>query len=77
MKSLPRIGCQVFRLLLLAEALGAGFGLAQSPASPRQGSAVILRSVKVISDAEGPAVEILTNSSQTLNPTIETLESPP
>ncbi len=77
MKSLSRIGCQVFRLLLLAEALGAGFGLAQSPASPKQGSAVILRSVKVISDAEGPAVEILTNSSQTLNPTIETLESPP
>jgi hypothetical protein len=77
MKSLPRIGCQIFRLLLLAEALGAGFGLAQSLASPKQGSAVILRSVKVISDAEGPAVEILTNSSQTLNPTIETLESPP
>jgi len=77
MKSLSRIGCRIFRLLLLAEALGAGFGLAQSPASPKQGSAVILRSVKVISDAEGPAVEILTDSSQTLNPTIETLESPP
>jgi AMIN domain len=78
MKSLPRIGCQFFRLLLLVEALGAGFGLAQSPpASPKQGSAVILRSVKVISDAEGPAVEIETNSSQTLNPTIQTLESPP
>ncbi len=39
--------------------------------------AAILRSVKVITDAEGPAIEIVTSSSQALNPTIESLESPP
>ena len=76
MKSLPRISCQLVRLLLLAGALGASFGLAQSPsAAPRQGSATVLRSVKVISDADGPAVEII--SSHALNPTIQSLESPP
>jgi len=90
MKSLPRIGCAFFRLLLLAGSLGAGFCLAQSPSDkPEHGSAAapvpravvlraaILRSVKVISDAEGPAVEIVTNPSQALQPTIESLESPP
>jgi len=92
MKSLPRIGCGFLRLLLWAGALGASFGLAQSPsAKPKQGSAdmvarvtilrtpraAVLRSVKVISDTEGPAVEIVTNSSQSLTPTIESLESPP
>ena len=35
------------------------------------------QSVKVTSDSDGPAVEIVTNSSQDLNPTIESLESPP
>ena len=76
MKSLPCISCQLVRLLLLAGALGASFGLAQSPsATPRQGSATVLRSVKVISDADGPAVEII--SSHALNPTIQSLESPP
>jgi hypothetical protein len=102
MKSLPRIGPEFYRHLLLAGALGAGFCLAQSPSTtPQQGSpallpsimapsitapgitvlrtprAVILRSVKVISAAEGPALEIVTSSSQALAPTIESLESPP
>ena len=75
---MPRIACQIFRLSLLVGSLGAALGLAQSsPASPgpKPGSAAILRSVKVISDAEGPAVEII--SSQPPNPTIESLESPP
>src|SRR5882757_6028040 len=81
MKSLPR---ELFRLLLLAGALNAGFCLAQSPsAKSKHGPltpaprAVILQSVKVTSDGDGPAVEIVTNSSQDLNPTIESLESPP
>jgi hypothetical protein len=78
MKSLPRIGCQFVRLLLSTAALGATFGLAQSPTAPpgpRPGSSAILRSVKVISDAEGPAVEII--SSRSPSPTIEFLDSPP
>jgi hypothetical protein len=76
MKSLPRISCQLVRRLLLAGALGASFGLAQSPSpAPKQGSATVLRSVKVISDADGPAVEIV--SSHALTPTIQSLESPP
>jgi len=78
MKSLPRIGCQTFRLSLLAGLLGAGVGLAQSPSAsprPKPGSSALLRSVKVVSDAEGPAVEII--SSQAPTPTIESLESPP
>ena len=77
MTSLPRIACQILRLSLLVGSLGAP-GLAQSPPAspvPKPGPAAILRSVKVISDAEGPAVEII--SSQTPNPTIESLESPP
>src|SRR6266849_915062 len=70
--------------------MGAGFCLAQSPSDKPEHSsaaapvtravvlrAAILRSVKVISDAEGPAVEIVTNPSQALQPTIESLESPP
>jgi hypothetical protein len=78
MKSLPRIGCEFLRLLLLAGALGAGFGLAQpSSAHPKHGPAAVLRSVRMMSDAEGPALEIITSSSQALNPTIESLESPP
>ncbi len=92
MKSSLRIGREFFRLSLLVGALGAGFCLSQSPPSkPKQGSAasaprgtvlrtpraVVLRSVRVISDAQGPVVEIVTSSSQGLNPTIESLESPP
>lgn len=78
MKSLPRIGCQFFRLSLLAAALGAILALGQSstaPPGPKQGSAVVLRSVKVITDAEGPALEII--SSHALTPTVESLDSPP
>ncbi len=91
MKSLPRIAGEILRLLLLAGALGAAFCLAQSPSAKPKGSAatvagvtivrtprwVVLQSVKVISDAQGPAVEIITNSSQALNPTMESLDSPP
>ena len=90
MKYLGRIGCELFGLMLLAGLLGTVLCLAQSPSatspslkSPsvksRHGSppAAILRSVKVITDAEGPAIEIVTSSSQALNPTIESLESPP
>jgi hypothetical protein len=77
MTSLSRFACQIFRLSLLVGSLGA-LGLAQSsPASPgsKPGTAAILRSVKVISDTEGPAVEIV--SSQPPNATIQSLESPP
>jgi AMIN domain len=83
MKYLPRIGCVWFRLMLMVGALGVCFCLAQTPSakSKRPSTpgtpAVVLRSVKVISDAEGPAIEILSNSSAALNPTIESLESPP
>ncbi len=77
MKSLPRIGCQLVRFALLAATLGASFGLAQTPDDPPspKGPAAILRSVKMISDAEGPALEII--SSQTPEPAIEFLDSPP
>ena len=77
MKSLPRIGCQFVWSSLLAATLGAGFGLAQTPDDlpiPK-GPAATLRSVKMISDAEGPALEIV--SSQTPQPAIEFLDSPP
>jgi AMIN domain len=77
MKSLPRIGCQLVRFSLLAATLGASFGLAQTPDDPPspRGPAAILRSVKMISDAEGPALEII--SSQPPVPAIEFLDSPP
>src|SRR5690242_2906834 len=85
MKSLPRISCEFFRLLLLA-GLGAVICLAQSPSAKlkqdsgalvprvtvvRTPRAAVLRSVRVTSDAEGPAVEIRTSAGQALNPTIE------
>jgi hypothetical protein len=74
---LPRIGCQLVRFSVLAATLGASFGLAQTPDDPpvRKGPAAVLRSVKVISDAEGPALEII--SSQTPDSLIEYLDSPP
>ena len=81
MKYLPRIGCNFFRLWLLAGVLGPALCLAQSPpAKPKHGSidaAAIVRSVKVISDSQGAAVEIVTSSTQPLNPTVESIESPP
>jgi hypothetical protein len=80
MKCLPRIGCKFLRLLLLTGALGAGFCLAQSPSAHSKhgpSAAAVLRSVRVTSNTEGPAVEIRTSSIQALNPTIESLESPP
>jgi hypothetical protein len=81
MKYLPRIGYDFFRLWLLAGVLGPALCLAQSPpAKPKHGSidaAAIVRSVKVISDSQGAAVEIVTSSSQPLNPTVESIESPP
>jgi hypothetical protein len=77
MKSLPRIGCQFVLSSLLAATLGASSGLAQSPDDPPipKGPAAILRSVKMISDAKGPALEII--SSQTPAPAIEFLDRPP
>jgi AMIN domain-containing protein len=88
MKSLLGIGREFFRFGLLAGALGAASCLAQAPsAKPNISASVtiqripilpaILRSVKVISDTEGPVVEIVTNGGQAPNPTVETLESPP
>ena len=61
MKSLPRIGSQLVRFSVLAATLGANFGLAQSPDDPPipKGPPAVLRSVKMISDAEGPALEIV------------------
>jgi len=73
---LPSTGCKLIRFSLLSVALGASFGLAQSPSpAPKHGAAAVLRSVKVISDAKGPALEII--SSQVPTPTIESLDSPP
>jgi hypothetical protein len=56
----------------LAQAPSAKLKHAVSP--PR---AVLLQSVRLISDSEGPALEIVTNSREVLSPTIESLESPP
>lgn len=77
MKSLPRTGCQILLFSLLAATLGASFCLAQSPDDPPipKGPAAVLRSVKMISDPEGPALEII--SSQTPAPAIEFLDNPP
>lgn len=68
--------------MLMVGALGVGFCSAQTPSArskrPSQTTpVVVLRSVKVISDSGGPAIEILSNSGMALNPTIESLESPP
>jgi hypothetical protein len=65
------------RFSLLAATLGAGFGLAQTPDDPpvHKGPAAVLRSVKMISDPDGPALEII--SSQTPDSSIEFLDSPP
>src|SRR5207237_4425974 len=64
------------RFSLLSGSLGASFGLAQPPSPPpKTAAAAVLRSVKVISDAKGPALEII--SSQVPTPTIESLDSPP
>jgi AMIN domain len=78
MKFLPRIGCQALWISLLLGTLGAISSRAQSPAdfpSLKHTSAAILRSVKVISDGEGPALEII--STRALHPTIQSLVSPP
>jgi hypothetical protein len=78
MKFLPRIGCQALWISLLMGTPGAISSRAQSLSdSPRlkHTSAAILRSVKVISDGEGPALEII--STRALNPTIQSLDSPP
>jgi AMIN domain len=74
---LPRIGCQLIRFSVLAAILGANFGFAQSPddAPIPKGPAAVLRSVKMISDADGPALEII--SSQAPVPAIQFLDSPP
>ncbi len=77
MKSLPRIGSQFVWFSVLAAMLGANFGLAQSPDDPPipKGPPAVLRSVKMISDAEGPALEIV--SSQAPVPAIQFLDTPP
>jgi hypothetical protein len=81
MKSFLRIGCEFLRLCLLVGTLGAGAGIAQAPPTPPKRSpapaAGFLRAVRVTSGREGPAVEIITSSSLTTGPTIQTLESPP
>ncbi len=89
MKSSSGISHEFFRFGLLAGALGAVFCPAQDPSVKRGVSAsvtiqrtpllrsAIVRSVKVISDAEGPALEILASGNEAPNPTVETLESPP
>ncbi len=70
-------GCQLVCFSLLAVTLGASFAWAQSPDDPPlpKGPAAVLRSVKMISDSEGPALEII--SSQASSPAIEFLDSPP
>jgi hypothetical protein len=76
-KSLPRIGCQFVRFSLLAATLGASLGLAQTPDDPpvHQGPPAILQSVKMISDADGPALEIISN--QPPDSSIQFLDTPP
>ncbi|MGH9503293.1 MAG: AMIN domain-containing protein [Terriglobales bacterium] len=77
MKSLPCFGRQFVWSSLLAASLGASIGLAQTPDDPPipKGPPALVRSVKMISDAEGPALEIV--SSQAPEPAIEFLDSPP
>src|SRR5689334_11275592 len=81
MKSFLRTGCEFLLLGLLVGTLGAGSGIAQAPPTPAKHNAAaapgFLRAVRVTSDREGPAVEIITSSSLTVGPTIQTLESPP
>jgi AMIN domain len=74
---LPRIGCQFVWVSLLAATLGASVGLAQTPDDPppHQGPPAVLQSVKMISDAEGPALEIISN--QPPDSSIEFLDTPP
>jgi AMIN domain len=76
-KSLPRIGCQFVRFSLLAATLGASLGLAQTPDDPpvHQGPPAVLQSVKMISDKDGPALEIISN--QPPDSSIEFLDTPP
>jgi hypothetical protein len=76
-KSLPRIGCQFVRFSLLAATLCAGLALAQTPDDPpvHQGPAAVLQSVKMISDADGPALEIISN--QPSDSSIQFLDTPP
>ena len=77
MTSLPRFGCQLARFSLLAATLSASLGLAQTPDDPpvRKGPPAVLQSVKMASDAEGPALEIV--SSQAPDAAIEFLDNPP
>jgi AMIN domain len=74
---LPRIGCQFVRFSLLAATLGASLGVAQTPDDPpvHQGPPAVLQSVKMISDADGPALEIISN--QPPDSSIEFLDTPP
>jgi AMIN domain len=82
MKSLPRVSCEFLRHMMVAVLLASIPCRAQAPpaklthavSAPR---AVRLQSVRLISDSSGPALEIVTNSSEVLSPTIESLESPP
>jgi hypothetical protein len=81
MKPFLRIGCEFLQLCLLLGTVGAGAGIAQAPPTPpKRGPAAaagFLRAVRVTFDREGPVVEIITSSSLTPGPTIQTLESPP
>jgi AMIN domain len=82
MKSLPRVGREFLRHLMVTVLSASIPCLAQAPpAKPKHAvsapHAVLLQSVRWISDSEGPALEIVTNSSQALSPTIESLDSPP
>jgi hypothetical protein len=74
---LPRIGRQLVWFSVLAATLGAGFALAQTPDDPpvHKGPPAVVRSVKMISDADGPALEII--SSQPPDSSIEFLDNPP
>ncbi len=57
--------------------LGASLGLAQTPDDPpvHQGPPAVLQSVKMISDADGPALEIISN--QPPDSSIQFLDTPP
>ena len=74
---MPRIACQFVRFSLLVATLGASLGLAQTPDDPpvHQGPPAVLQSVKMISDADGPALEIISN--QPPDSSIQFLDTPP
>lgn len=75
MKSLVRFGSQLVVLSLLAGLPGQHARAQAAPVSAEsQASPITLRSVKVVNDQRGPAVEIIAN--RPITPTLQKLEGP-